>query len=138
VPKESKKIVILHATPSTVSVELEGSIAGSVAKILSLTNVAEGSKTVSGRPDKAPYSMESLVEKDPDMIFITSMGAKDKIEKRLKDDVQSNPAWQALKAVKAGKVFVLQEDMFLETPGLRFPEAVLIMAKDAYPEVFGK
>jgi iron complex transport system substrate-binding protein len=137
-PKVQEKIVILHATPSTVTVELDNSIAGSVAKLLGFTNVASGSQAIEGRPDKTPYSMEALVEKDPDVLFITSMGEQSKIEARLKKDVQSNPAWHSLRAVRTGKVFVLPESLFLLNPGLKYPEAVKFMAKDLYPEVLGK
>lgn len=136
IPKEAKKIVILHATPSTVTVELENSIAGSTAKLLGFTNIAAGNKALEGRPERTPYSMEVLVEKDPDIIFITSMGAKEKIESRLQADVKGNPAYASLRAVQSNKVYVLPEDLFLLTPGLRFPEAVQLMAKDVYPEVF--
>ena len=137
IPKDQpKKIVILHATPSTVTVELENSIAGNVAKKLGFTNVAAGTVAIKGKPEKAPYSMEVLVEKNPDIIFITSMGAKDKIEKRLQADVQGNPAYAALTAVKNNKVYVLPEDLFLLAPGLRYPEAVELMAKDVFPESF--
>lgn len=135
-PKTPQKIVILHATPSNVTVELENSIAGSTAKLLGFTNVAAGGKALEGRPEKTPYSMEALVEKDPDIIFITSMGAKEKIESRLQADVKGNPAYAALRAVKNNRVCVLPEDLFLLAPGLRFPEAVQLMAKDVYPEAF--
>ena len=133
-PKTQEKVVILHATPSTVSVELENSIAGCVAKMLGFTNVASGSKAIDGKPDKTPYSMEALVEKDPDVLFITSMGEHSKIEARLKKDVQGNPAWNSLRAVKTGKVYVLPENLFLLNPGLKYPEAVRFMAKDIFPE----
>ena len=137
IPKDhKKKIVILHATPSTVTVELENSIAGGVAQKLGFVNIAAGAAAIQGKPEKAPYSMEILVEKNPDIIFITSMGAHDKIEKRLQADVQGNPAYAALTAVKNNKVYVLPEDLFLLAPGLRYPEAVELMAKDVFPENF--
>jgi len=136
-PKEHKKrIVILHATPSTVTVELDNSIAGNVANLLNFVNIAQGTTAIQGKPEKAPYSMEVLVEKDPDIIFITSMGAKDKIEKRLQSDVRGNPAYAALNAVKNNKVYVLPEELFLLTPGLRYPDAVELMAKEVFPESF--
>lgn len=133
---EHKKIVILHATPSTVTVELENSIAGGVARLLGFKNVAMQGKTLEGNPERTPYSIEALVEQDPEIIFITSMGAQDKIESRLQADVKGNPAYAALRAVREQKVYVLPENLFLLNPGLRYPEAVKLMAKDVYPELF--
>jgi iron complex transport system substrate-binding protein len=117
-------------------VELDNSIAGNAAKMLGFVNIAQGTTAIQGKPEKAPYSIEVLVEKDPEIIFITSMGAQDKIEKRLKADVQGNPAYSALTAVKNNKVYILPEDLFLTPPGLRYPDAVELMAKDVFPENF--
>ena len=133
---EHKKIVILHATPSTVTVELENSIAGGVAKLLGFQNVATGAKAMEGKPEKTPYSIEALVEQDPEILFITSMGAQDKIESRLQSDVKGNPAYAALRAVRERKVYVLPENLFLLNPGLRYPEAVKLMARYVYSDLF--
>lgn len=135
IPNDHLTIAILHATPSNVSLELDKSIAGDVARILGFTNVAQdAADTLDGSAEKVPYSMEALVEKDPHVIFITSMGRSDKIESRLRQDVESSPAWQTLSAVRQKRVYVLPENLFLLNPGLNYPEAVAYMAKAVYPE----
>ncbi len=135
-PLTSKSAVILHATGNSVTVQLENSIAGDVAKIIKLKNVAAGS-TLEGNPESTPYSIEKLVEKDPDIILITFMGEKSDIEKRLKLEVESNPAWNGLRAVQNKQVFYLSMELFLLNPGIRFDEAVAYMAKIVYPETYG-
>ena len=136
IPKDEKKIVILHASAKNVTVELDGTIAGSAAKLLGFKNVAAGSTPLSGDPDKTPYSLEELVKNNPDLIFITSMGTDAAIENRLRSDVQSNPAWNSLQAVRENKIIFLPEQLFLINPGLQYPKAVEYMAKTVYPEVF--
>lgn len=131
-PKEKKRIVIMHATANSVTVEGSKSIAGCISDMLGFENVA--AKALQGKSDKTPYSMETLVEQAPDLIFITSMGKPEEIQNRLTKDFQSNPAWNSLKAVKEGKVYVLPENLFLLNPGLKYPEAVKFMAKQVYPE----
>lgn len=133
VPKEKKRIVIMHATASSVTVEGATSIAGCCSDLLGLDNVA--AKALKGKSDKTPYSMETLVEQNPEVIFITSMGKAEAIENRLRKDFQNSPAWNALDAVKKGRVYALPEDLFLLNPGLRYPEAVKFMAKKLYPDV---
>lgn len=133
-PKEKKRIVIMHATASAVTVEGAHSIAGCVSDLLGFENVAAAA--LKGKSDKTPYSMETLVEQNPDIIFVTSMGKPGEIENRLRVDFKNNPAWNSLQAVKAGKVYVLPENLFLINPGLRYPEAVKYMAQQVYPEVF--
>lgn len=135
IPKEHKKIAILHSTAKSVTVELEGSIAGTAAKTLGFHNIAMGSKALEQDPDSTPYSLEKLVENDPEIIFIVTMGKLEDIKKRMLSDIESNPAWSSLSAVKQNKVYFLPQDLFLLNPGLRYPEAIEFMAKLVYPEV---
>ena len=133
-PKEGKSVVIMHATASAVTVEGSHSIAGCVSDLLGFKNVATAA--LKGKSDKTPYSMETLVEQNPDIIFVTSMGKPGEIENRLRTDFKNNPAWNSLQAVQQGRVYVLPENLFLINPGLRYPQAVKYMAKQVYPEVF--
>lgn len=133
-PKDKKRVVIMHATASSVTVEGSHSIAGCVSELLGFENVAAAA--LKGKSDKTPYSMESLVGQDPDILFITSMGKPEEIENRLRSDFKQNPAWNSLRAVQQGHVYVLPEKLFLINPGLRYPEAVKYMAQQVYPEVF--
>lgn len=135
-PKDKKRIVVMHVTANSVSVAGSNSIAGSITDMLGMENVA--AKALKGNSEKTSYSMEALLEQDPDILFITSMGKSKNIEKRLQADFQSNPAWKGLKAVKAGRVYVLSEKLFLVNPGLEYPKAIQTVAEDAYPEAFKK
>ena len=136
IPKDHKKIAILHSTAKSVTVELEGSIAGTTAKMLGFNNIAANSKALEKDPDSTPYSLEKLVESDPDIIFVVTMGSMEDIKKRMMADVESNPAWNSLNAIKNKKVYFLPQELFLLNPGLKYPEAVETMAKLVYPEVF--
>lgn len=136
-PAQGKKVVILHATAKNVTVELDHSIAGNVAKMLKLKNIAAGSKAIESDPDMTPYSLEKLVEGDADAILVVTMGNMADIEKRMKSDIGSNPAWAGLRAVQNGQVFFLPSELFQLNPGIRYYESVEYMAKVMYPEVYG-
>ena len=73
-------------------------------------------------------NLEFLIEKDPEIIFITSMGDKNDIEVRLQNDVMSSPAWESITAVKNNAVYYLPDELFLLNPGLRYSQAVEYMA----------
>jgi len=135
-PAQNKKVVILHATAKNVTVELDKSIAGGIAKMLALENIAMGTKSLDSDPDIAPYSLEKLVEGDADVILVVTMGNIEDIKKRMTADISSNPAWAGLRAVKEGKIFFLPSELFQLNPGIRFPEAVAYMANVVYPEVY--
>ena len=136
IPQENKRIAILHSTSQNVTVQLENSIAGSVAKILGFTNIADGITPLESNPTAAPYSLETLVEKNPEIIFVTSMGKMETIKEAMLKNVENNPAWQTLPAVQTNKVYFLPQEMFLLSPGIHYPEAVEAMAKLAYPDKF--
>jgi len=135
-PPTPKKIAILHATAKSVTLELETSIAGDIAKRLKLHNVAAGNKPLDSDMDSTPYSLEKLVEQDPELIFVVTMGQVSDIEKRMRADVETSPAWATLRAVKDGNIVFLPQELFQLQPGTRMPEAVEHMAKLAYPEVY--
>ncbi len=136
-PAEHRKVAILFATSKSVTVQLERTIAGSIAQTLGLTNIAAGTVSLNQENDNVPYSLEKLVEADPDDVFVVTMGNATEIGKRMQADVESNPAWASLRAVKSNKVTYLPSDLFLLNPGLKMPEAVEYMAKVSYPEVYG-
>lgn len=59
-----------------------------------------------------PYSLEKLVESDPDIIFVVTMGNAAEIETTMRDDVESNPAWSTLRAVRDKKLMFLGQRVF--------------------------
>lgn len=135
-PADRKRIAILHSTAQGLSVQLEGSIAGSVARGFGWENVASGMTPLEKNPDAAPYSMETLVEQNPDILFITSMGKLSEIKQNMEKTMAENPAWQSLPAVRNHQVYYLPQELFLLSPGIHYPEAVKTMAQLIYPEKF--
>ncbi|HBM81723.1 MAG TPA: hypothetical protein DD426_12980 [Clostridiaceae bacterium] len=65
------------------------------------------------------------------------VSSKDQAEERIKKDLESNPAWSGLRAVKEKKIVYLPQNLFLSNPGAKFYESVEYMAKAVYPEVYG-
>lgn len=136
IPQDKRRVSVIHSTNQGLTVQLEGSIAGSVAKMLGWENVAAGTTPLEKNPDAAPYSLETLVAQNPELIFVTSMGKMDAIKSEMDEEMKKNPAWQSVHAVREGKVYYLPQDLFLLSPGIHYPEAVEMMAKCVYPEVF--
>ena len=133
IPADKRRVSIIHSTSQGLSVQLDGSIAGSVAKMLGWENVASGSKPLEKNPDAAPYSMETLVEQNPEIIFVTSMGKLSAIKASM-EETRQGPAWQSIPAVRDKKVYYLPQELFLLSPGIHYPEAVAEMAKCVYPQ----
>ena len=134
-PNDKKRVAILHSTAQGLSVQLDNSIAGNVVKILGWENVASGMQATKDGGDTAPYSLETLVEQNPEIIFVTSMGKLDEIKANVEKLIAENPAWQTIPAIQNKQFYFLPQDLFLLSPGINYPAAVEYAAKLIYPEV---
>lgn len=75
------------------------------------------------------FSVENIIETDPDYIFVIPMGNDDALaEKNLKENVESNPAWSSLTAVKEGRYILLPKDKFMYKPNARWAESYAYLA----------
>ena len=133
-PKEKKRAAILHSTAQGLSVQLDNSIAGNVLQILGWENVASGMTAADDKTDTAPYSLETLIEQNPEIIFVTSMGNIDDIKANMENLIAENSAWQTIPAIQNNQLYYLPQNLFLLSPGIHYPDAVELVAKLIYPE----
>jgi iron complex transport system substrate-binding protein len=79
--------------------------------------------------------MEVIVEKDPDYIFVTTMGSDtDAALNSVQTLLIDNPAWNTLTAVKEGHYSVLPKNMFQNKPNQRWGKSYEMLADILYPE----
>lgn len=128
-PKKNLRVAILHSTAQGLTVQLDGSIAGCIVKMFGWENIAAGMTPLENNPDAAPYSMETLAAQNPEIIFVTSMGNVDEIKTNMEKSIAENDAWQTINAIKNNRVYYLPQDLFLLSPGLRYPDAVKFISK---------
>lgn len=80
-------------------------------------------------------SMEAIIAADPSYIFVVTMGAdSDKALEALHDGLQTNPAWEGLSAVKAGRYCLLPRELFHYKPNARWGESYEYLADILYGE----
>jgi iron complex transport system substrate-binding protein len=81
-------------------------------------------------------SWEELVDKDPDVIFISPCGFD--IARTLREThlLTNRLGWNELKAVCANQVFVADGNQYFNRPGPRLVESLEIMAEVFHPEIF--
>lgn len=135
-PSKDYKAVILRATGKAINVRDSNTTLGEMLKDLNVINISDNENMSA---DNKTFSMEKLIQEDPDFIFVITMGSDvEKIKERLKLDVESNPAWASMKAVKEGKYIVLPKELYVYKPNLRYLEAYENLAEILYPEIFAK
>lgn len=128
--------IMLNVTPSSISVQRQNTVGIEVAEMLHMENVAAVLEASQKSPSTAPFSLEKIVELDPDYVFVLIHGAKEDGEKKVQSDLAAQPAWASLRAVKEQRMAILPSDLLLSNPGFRLNESVEYMAKLVYPDVY--
>jgi iron complex transport system substrate-binding protein len=135
VPQDKEhKVLLMMASTKSITVRGSDSTVGEMLKDLNTINISDvNDKNI----DAQAFSLEKIIEEDPDYIFVQTTGSDmDKVFEKLKKDIENNPAWSSLKAVKEEKYIYLPKDLYMYKPNEKYPEAYLGLAKILYPEVF--
>lgn len=134
-PKENNpKVLIIFATAKSISARTTDTTIGEMFNDLNVINIADSSNDMLS--DKN-FSMEKILEEDPDFIFVQTMGSDTQaIQERIEMDAESNPAWASLSAVQNNKYLVLPKDLYTYKANDRYAEAYEELAKILYPEVY--
>ncbi|MEF3303432.1 ABC transporter substrate-binding protein [Paenibacillus sp. GYB003] len=137
VPDKTPSFVMLNVTPTSISVQRANTVGLEAAGMLRMRNAAETLEPTQNSPTTAPFSMEKLVQLNPDYVFILIHGARADGENKIEADLAAQPAWASLRAVKEKRMAVLPSDLLLSNPGFRLNESVAYLAKLVYPEIYG-
>lgn len=135
VPEEKEhKILLIMASAKSVTARDSTSYVGLMLEDLNTINIADES---GGALSSQNFSMEKILEEDPDFIFVQTTGSDlDATIDRLKEDTEANPAWASLSAVKNDRYIILPKDIYMLKANLRYAEAYENLATILYPELF--
>ncbi|AST56938.1 iron ABC transporter substrate-binding protein [Thermoanaerobacterium thermosaccharolyticum] len=103
--------------------------AGKGTFIDELITLAGGNNVASDANGWAQYSMEKLMQKNPDVI-ITSQHATNA------NNIKNMPGYKDTKAAKDGKIFIISNDDIITKPSDRIVLGLEEIAKDLHPEAF--
>lgn len=127
---QAKKVAVLFASSKSVKLETTEGLTGEMVSLLGSTNIL-GSIGIKGET-KVDFSLEKIVEEDPDIVLVCVMGTLEKVQNKMAEDFQSNEAWNSIQAIKDGNVYYLPKDLFMYKPNGRYPEAFEYLAKILY------
>ena len=124
--------LLLRAYSTGVKAKGMDNLAGVILHDLGVRNLADDYPSL-----LEELSMEEIIARDPDYIFVTIMGSStQKAMDALAESLQSNPAWEELSAVQNGRFVVLPGELFHYKPNKRWGESYEYLAGILYPEVF--
>ncbi len=133
-PAQRPSTFIMIGDPNTFFAAKPNSFVGDVVKRLGGKNIVPDGPDTSPFPGFTSYSLEQLAATDPDVILVLSAGPPN--APKLSQGLASNPAWQSLKAVKAGRVHEIDPVTLVQSAGPRVEQQVDELAPLLYPGVF--
>jgi iron complex transport system substrate-binding protein len=112
--------LLLFATSKSVTTK-DDNIASEIINECGGINIAEDGAVAN--EESKQFSLEKILEMDPDYIFVQTMGTVEKAQARLESDILSNPAWNGLSAVQGDRYLYLPKELFLYKPNMKYPDA---------------
>ena len=129
---EHPEVLVLFGSSKWVKAEMDNGLVGEMAAMLGAENVVEN-VGIEGE-SKIDFSLETIVESDPDYILVSVMGDVEAARDRLYEDMEKNEAWASLTAVQEGEVHFLPKELYLYKPNARYPEALQGLLEILHPE----
>lgn len=131
--KIAPKIVFLRASASSVKAKGSyGNVGGEMLAELGCINIADDDDSLLD-----DMSMEAVIAADPDFVFVTTQGKDAKaVQQNIENTLLNNPAWSKLTAVREGRYYVLEKELYNLKPNARWGEAYQKLADILYGEDF--
>ena len=114
------KILCMRASASMVTVKnSQDNVLGEMLHSLGCVNIADSDSSLLEN-----LSIEKILEEDPDFVFVVQRGDDEAGMKAFVENMmQENPAWQQLTAVREGRLFFMDKNLYNLKPNHRWGEA---------------
>ena len=130
--KSDIKVAIIFGSAESFMLATDTSYIGDLVNTISVDNITD---TIEGVDSEyINFSLEQIVKDNPDYILRFSHGDIEAAKKAFDDEFANNPAWQALDAVKNGKVYDLDPTIFGVAANLKVTEAIEELGNIIYGE----
>lgn len=128
---DAPSVLLIRAFSTGIKAKKEEELAGAILNELGAHNIADEHPSM-----LEDLSLEEVILADPDFLFVTTMGSEKKALDYLDAQIEKNPAWQELAAVKEGRFVVLPKDLFHYKPNELWGKSYEYLAQILYPDCF--
>jgi iron complex transport system substrate-binding protein len=119
--------LMVYGAPGTFLAALPNSLAGDLLETAGGVNVASQFPRMQNYPQYAQLNTERVVEAQPDVILIMTHGNPEEVQEAFVREMEGNPAWNSLAAVREGRIHTLPAELFGTNPGTRVMEALRLL-----------
>ena len=125
--KKKPRVLILLGVPGSYLVGTEHSYAGDLVRLAGGENVMAGQEA-----EYLASNTEYLYNSNPDIILRLAHGMPDEVVKMFDEEFKTNDVWKHFNAVKNGRVYDLEEELFGTTAALNVSEALQVLYEIFY------
>ena len=126
---EKPKVLILLGVPGSYLVATEHSYAGDLVRLAGGENVMAGQEA-----EYLASNTEYLYDAKPDIIIRLAHGMPDEVVEMFNEEFKTNDVWKHFEAVKNGRVYDLEEELFGTTASLDMPKALTQLVELFYQQ----
>ena len=125
---EAPTALVLTTFSGGTRVQASSTMTGAMLVDLGVKNLADENPSL-----LKDFSLESIIEMNPDYIFVVPMGNDDAAAmKALEDQTAANPAWSTLDAVQNGRYVTLDPHLFQYKPNERWDQSYQVLFDALY------
>lgn len=125
---EAPTALVLTTYSGGTRVQASSTMTGAMLADLGVKNLVDENPSL-----LKDFSLESIIEMNPDFIFVVPMGNDDAAAmKALEDQTAANPAWATLDAVQNGRYVALDPHLFQYKPNERWDESYQVLFDALY------
>ncbi len=131
------RVTGLAARPTVACVEWIEPLMASGNWMPELVTMAGGVNLFGEAGKHAPWlTWDELAARDPDVILVLPCGFDIARTREEMPHLTRRPGWDGLRAVRGGRVFLLDGNQFFNRPGPRLVESLEILAEVLHPSAF--
>lgn len=124
--KESPKVLFLFGSPKSIMVGTKETFTGSLMEALKIHNIADDLEL---KGTFVPLNLENVVAANPDVILRLTHANPEESQKMLDKEFAENAIWKNMDAVKNGKVYDLDINIFSVSGNIKLVEALEALSK---------
>ena len=125
---EAPTALVMTTYSGGTRVQSSGTMTGAMLADLGVRNLADENRSL-----LKDFSLESVIELNPDFIFVIPMGNDaEAATAALNEATAANPAWSSLSAVQNGRYVTLDPKLFLSKPNANWDESYQVLYDTLY------
>lgn len=121
---EQLRTLIVFGVPGSWMVALPTSLSGSMLEVVGGYNIAKDYPKLERFPQYAQLDTEKIVEANPEVILLITPSSTEKTVETFSKEMEKNPVWQSVDAVKNEKIVSLPNELFGASPGAKISESL--------------